>query len=212
MSQGSVHTATTLYFVRHTFRITAIILLTIACLWNATAQVYTFSQIKEHFFRERPQTGDLTIREESFGSGDWVHLGGFDFPAGSEVEVTVTHTGPTSEGSLLVVDAVKFVYIEGTGIVEDSDPLIPEQCFLSQNAPNPFNASTSIGFGIAQESRVRIRLYDILGREVMVIIDEITSAGIHRVAFDASRLHSGVYYYQMTAGRFVMTRKILLIQ
>jgi photosystem II stability/assembly factor-like uncharacterized protein len=93
---------------------------------------------------------------------------------------------------------------------------------LQQNYPNPFNPTTTIRFTIAgvvalsgsegPATKVRLAVYDLLGREVAVLVDEKKELGSYEVQFDGSRLSSGVYFYRMLAGDFVQTRKLLLLR
>ncbi len=82
---------------------------------------------------------------------------------------------------------------------------------LEQNCPNPFNPSTTIKYELPRSSMVELSAYDILGREVSVLVNERRDAGVHQVKFDATDLSSGVYFYQMRAGEFVQTKKLLLV-
>jgi Zn-dependent M28 family amino/carboxypeptidase len=83
---------------------------------------------------------------------------------------------------------------------------------LEQNYPNPFNPSTTIKFELPKSSDVRLGVYDMLGREVSVLVNERRNAGVHEVKFDASGLSSGVYFYRLQAGHFVQTRKLLFLR
>jgi hypothetical protein len=91
---------------------------------------------------------------------------------------------------------------------------VPEGFALLQNYPNPFNSSTMIGFRIGGQasSRVRLVVYDLLGREVAVLVDENRAPGIHRATFEAGELPSGVYLYRLQAGDFVQTRRFILLR
>ena len=83
---------------------------------------------------------------------------------------------------------------------------------LKQNYPNPFNSSTTIKYELPKSAEVRLSVYDILGREVSVLVNEKKDAGIHEVKFDASGLSSGVYFYRLTASSYVDTKKFLLVR
>ncbi len=83
---------------------------------------------------------------------------------------------------------------------------------LEQNYPNPFNPSTVISYQLPISSKVTLQVYDILGREVATLIDEEKSAGSYEIDFNASHLASGIYYYQLRAGDFVQTRKMILVK
>ncbi|MDP2301721.1 MAG: choice-of-anchor D domain-containing protein [Ignavibacteria bacterium] len=83
---------------------------------------------------------------------------------------------------------------------------------LKQNYPNPFNPSTVINYQLENSGRVSLRVYDILGTEVATLVDEEKEAGIYNADFDASKLSSGVYFYKLQSGKFVQTRKMILIR
>jgi hypothetical protein len=93
-----------------------------------------------------------------------------------------------------------------------SESGLPTAFSLDQNFPNPFNPTTVIGYQLSMASRVRLVVYDLLGREVKILVDERKGAGSHLVRFDAIGLASGVYFYRLTAGGSVLTRKLLLLR
>jgi len=83
---------------------------------------------------------------------------------------------------------------------------------VSQNYPNPFNPSTSIRYGIPERSFVTIKIYDILGNEITTLINEEKSAGSYEVEFDAAGLSSGIYFYTLSTGNFLSTKKMILLR
>jgi hypothetical protein len=83
---------------------------------------------------------------------------------------------------------------------------------LLQNHPNPFNPSTTIKWQQPETNVVTLKIYDVLGREVTTLVNEELSAGKHDAMFDASRYSSGVYFYQLKAGDFIQTRKMILLK
>jgi hypothetical protein len=89
---------------------------------------------------------------------------------------------------------------------------VPMAYELSQNYPNPFNPSTTIQFTIPAQDVVTLKVFNVLGQEVMTILNEKMDAGKHTVKFDASKLTSGVYLYQVSAGKFVETKKMVLLK
>jgi hypothetical protein len=95
--------------------------------------------------------------------------------------------------------------------VEDEEAL-PTEYTLEQNYPNPFNPTTTFRYSIPQTSKVVIKVYDILGNEIAVLMDEEKTVGIYELTWDASSLPSGVYFYQLRAGEYVNTKKMLLIK
>jgi hypothetical protein len=96
----------------------------------------------------------------------------------------------------------------GTGV--NDRQMVPASVELLQNYPNPFNPNSDIRYQISEFRMVRLAVYDLLGREVAVLVDEMKPAGTYEVRFDASGLASGVYLCKLTAGSFVQTRKMIL--
>jgi len=96
--------------------------------------------------------------------------------------------------------------------VETGVGTVPEVYTLEQNYPNPFNPSTTIVFELPRISQVTLTVYDLLGREVSVLVNEGMSAGHHEATFDASSLSSGVYFYRLQAGDFVSTKKMVVLK
>ncbi len=99
-----------------------------------------------------------------------------------------------------------------TGATAVGDDLVPERYSLSQNYPNPFNPSTKIIFSLAKESHVKLDVYNAVGQHVITLIDKNMKAGEHEYNFNASSLSSGVYFYKITAGRFIQTDKMILLK
>ena len=94
----------------------------------------------------------------------------------------------------------------------DATGSMPTSCALSQNFPNPLNPSTTIKYELPSASQVTLTVFDIIGRQVSVLVNERREAGIHETKFDGSNLASGVYLYRLKAGDFVLTRKLLLVR
>jgi hypothetical protein len=83
---------------------------------------------------------------------------------------------------------------------------------LSQNYPNPFNPTTDIEFSIPKSEFVTLKVYNILGEEVITLISEKLTIGKYKYEWDASNLSSGIYFYRIQAGDFVETKKMILIK
>lgn len=96
--------------------------------------------------------------------------------------------------------------------VEPIPDVLPEVFRLDQNYPNPFNPSTTIQFAVPKTSQVSIKLYDLLGREVAVLLEDNLPAGEYKLQFEATGLASGVYFYRMIADGFVQSRKLTLLK
>ncbi len=90
--------------------------------------------------------------------------------------------------------------------------VIPTEFSLEQNYPNPFNPSTRIKFNISENANVKLRVFNILGQEVITLVNEFKNAGQHSVDFNAKELSSGVYIYKIEAGKFNSAKKMLLIK
>jgi hypothetical protein len=103
-----------------------------------------------------------------------------------------------------------------TGGVESVKPLktyrLPEAFSLSQNYPNPFNPTTNFQFSIASLQLTILKVYDVLGREVATLVNEVKPPGEYTVWWDATGVPSGVYFYRLTAGAFSETRKLILLR
>ncbi|MCL5020859.1 MAG: choice-of-anchor D domain-containing protein, partial [Bacteroidetes bacterium] len=104
---------------------------------------------------------------------------------------------------------IKHVVIQG---ISGRTNGIPDKFYLSQNYPNPFNPTTTIEFGLPKEAQVQIAVYNVLGQRVAVLVDAVMKAGNHRIAFNASRLASGVYFYVMRAGENIFKHKMLMMK
>ncbi|MBZ0204028.1 MAG: T9SS type A sorting domain-containing protein, partial [Ignavibacteria bacterium] len=89
---------------------------------------------------------------------------------------------------------------------------IPNTYKLEQNYPNPFNPSTVINFSLPVSGLTDLRVFDILGREVAVLVNGFTVAGNHSIPFDASSFATGVYFYTLVSSDFRETKKMLLIK
>ncbi|MBK9332016.1 MAG: T9SS type A sorting domain-containing protein [Ignavibacteria bacterium] len=89
---------------------------------------------------------------------------------------------------------------------------IPSKYALSQNYPNPFNPSTSINYEIPFDGNVSLKIFDISGKEVVTLVNEVKTAGYYSYKFNASNLSSGVYYYTISANDFTATRKMMLVK
>ncbi|MGE5411980.1 MAG: right-handed parallel beta-helix repeat-containing protein [Clostridiales bacterium] len=88
----------------------------------------------------------------------------------------------------------------------------PMNYSLFQNYPNPFNPITIINYSLPEDQKVKLKVYDMLGKEVITLVNEFKNAGSHTVRFDASSLPSGVYIYMLQAGKFRDAKKLLLLK
>jgi uncharacterized Ntn-hydrolase superfamily protein len=142
-----------------------------------------------------------------------------------------TITAPIASGN----DSISAVVISGTDTVSifwdalvtyvnptsvSENPISPDKFYLYQNSPNPFNPSTTIKYtipsviasGMKQSQFVSLKVYDVLGNEVALLINEEKVVGTYEVEFDASALTSGVYFYKIRAGEYSDTKKMILLR
>jgi hypothetical protein len=99
----------------------------------------------------------------------------------------------------------------GTSSAEESDE-IPTTYSLMQNYPNPFNPTTKIQYSLPEASNVKLSVYNSIGQEVMQLVNENQTVGRYIVDLNAQNLPSGVYFYRLQTGKFVETKKMLLIK
>jgi hypothetical protein len=98
------------------------------------------------------------------------------------------------------------------GIAVSESPAVPAAYSLDQNYPNPFNPETNIRYSIVKKDKVKLSVYDILGRRISVLVDKEQNAGVYTVPFKAAGLSSGVYFYQIEIGSFIQTKSMILIK
>ena len=162
---------------------------------------------------------DSVYVDQNIGSGAWMKIGIFNFPAHADVSVKVMNTGVSTSGSVLRADGIKFAIVQDAAGVGSAASALPSDFALSQNFPNPFNPSTEISYALPVSSTVRLRIFDLLGRVVAVLENDKRSAGFHRIQWDAHALSAGIYFYRIEAvsvadppRRFVSVKKMVLLR
>ena len=96
--------------------------------------------------------------------------------------------------------------------VENPQNVIPNQVSLEQNYPNPFNPSTTINFNISERSFVELKVFDLLGNDIVTLVNSEKEGGSYDINFNASNVASGVYYYTLKTNGMILTRKMLLLK
>ena len=126
----------------------------------------------------------------------WVDIGsgiGINSPVKFD---TVIHYN----GSVMTITSV----LNGTSV--------PNLVILEQNYPNPFNTATKISYSLQQRSHVTLKIFDLLGREIAILVDQWNDSGSYTIDWNAKNLSSGMYLYQLQAGDFVETKTLLLLK
>jgi hypothetical protein len=125
----------------------------------------------------------------------------------------------TEPGSFVLGDDVpvtrtKQVFARATLVDVEERQSNPRQFFLAQNYPNPFNPNTIINYELSIDNLqlVTLKVFDVLGREVATLVNEVKEAGMHEVRFDATNLSSGVYFYTLLSGSFIETKMMILLR
>ena len=111
-----------------------------------------------------------------------------------------------------VPDSIKVSGIADIGTKVDHGTELPKSFALSQNYPNPFNPSTTIAFALPSRSFATLKVYDMLGREVAILVSEDLAAGTYTRQWNAANLSSGIYFYRLIAGSFTQTKKLILLK
>lgn len=124
---------------------------------------------------------------------------------------------PSGSASSYVIDATYpnwFVIGNRITGVEDKENILPKEFMLSQNFPNPFNPSTSINYQVSQTGHVQLKVYDMLGKEVASLVNEVKTPGSYTVSFNSQALSlpSGIYLYRLIQGKESATRKMIIMK
>lgn len=153
---------------------------------NTTSVHEKYSQMSAWGYMEDANTFRVDCMYTIFGNGD---------------------TNDLTESELWYLSGVTF---QVTSV--DDQIAHPSKFELEQNYPNPFNPATTIRFTIPEKSLVTLKVYDMLGREVSTLVNDVKNAGTHTVKFSAQDLPSGMYLYTITAGNYTATKKMMLVK
>ncbi|MCB9259646.1 MAG: T9SS type A sorting domain-containing protein [Ignavibacteriales bacterium] len=157
------------------------------------------------------------IGSESWIAGFTFHkgdgAGGFIYLGGSPQLFDVTST--TQNYNYIIENWLRFDPV--VNINDNNNHKLTSNFRLDQNYPNPFNPNTIISYTIPQigdlsEINVKLKIYDVLGKQVKVLVNQVKKPGNYEVDFNATNLTSGVYYYQLSAGEYLQTKKMILLK
>jgi hypothetical protein len=136
----------------------------------------------------------------------------FSFTANEDTEGALNIDMGYLVGTCYFDDFSLFIKSNPAGLETNPATKIPEYYLLSQNYPNPCSSTTMIEFSMPYQQMATLKVYDIQGREVAVLVNEVKQPGIYTVTFNASELLNGFYFYQFIAGDFIQTRKCLVLK
>jgi hypothetical protein len=105
-----------------------------------------------------------------------------------------------------------YAAIETSPTYVSAEKIMPMEFSIEQNYPNPFNPSTTITFSLPSGLHVDLRVYNMLGQEIATLVNGIMPAGEHQAVFTADHLGSGVYFYKLTAGKYSIVKRMLMLK
>ncbi|MFO7447666.1 MAG: T9SS type A sorting domain-containing protein, partial [Ignavibacteriaceae bacterium] len=163
---------------------------------------------------EKFQAISSGVGKAQAGPGDISHVisgGPFTIPANGSISTAFAVTaGPGLEALRNYIANARSRYNILTGIEDESE--IPLTFSLAQNFPNPFNPVTSIKYTVAGTGFTTLKVYDILGNELAVLINEVKVPGEYTIYFNAANLPSGVYFYELRSGSYKQVNKMMLLK
>jgi len=168
---------------------------------------------------DRSTSGSLFIADSNSVYQSTNYGSNFDKLLDFDSEITGLYKKPNSDilyvltrTDLYEVENGQPTSIKQVPVSSEPEPEIPEQITLHQNYPNPFNPSTSIRFDLKESTFTKLTVYDLLGRKVSELVNEVRPAGTNTIQFNASDLASGVYLYRLEAGSIIQTKRLTLIK
>jgi hypothetical protein len=152
--------------------------------------------------------------ERRIGNESWIKLG---FVGGNGTSTSVHEYSFVDNNIASEKYSYRLKQIDNDGSLSYSnevevDVTLPGEFNLQQNYPNPFNPSTTISWQSPVSSWQTLKVYDMLGNKVATLVNEYRPAGKYEVKFDASRLSSGIYFYELQVGDFISVKKLLLMK
>ncbi len=187
--------------------------------WDDNAESYpNFAGYKIYRAVNRPDTAFLEIYDgpagvnqfhdttPNPGMGYYYYIVSYD-----DGSTNVTKPGVPLMSSLYWTRSTSPAYIQGVG-TQNRDLELPRAFSLQQNYPNPFNPFTTILYELPHRSDVQLIIYDMLGREITKLVSEAQDAGYKSIVWNATNVPSGMYFYQIRAGDFVQTRKMVVLK
>jgi Tol biopolymer transport system component len=188
-------------------------------VYEVSAYIPYYSSASNARYQITSSQGTVTKAVNQNGQANtWISLGSYAFTKGSGGSVRLGDASSVA-GEMMGVDAIQWSRSSATTTGISAPSGLPAEFVLRQNYPNPFNPTTNIGFrlpagqaGIADFGFVSLKVFDALGREVAVLVNEDRPAGAYTVQWDGAAFPSGVYYYRLQAGTFEASKKMILMK
>ncbi|NBC18829.1 MAG: T9SS type A sorting domain-containing protein [Bacteroidetes bacterium] len=157
---------------------------------------------------------DLYLQQEDGTWSDGMRVEGCQIHNGRMLTDDRLLCGNTSDDEQAENAGAAFLYRlpDATSTDVERETGLPDAVALDANYPNPFNPQTTVRYALPEAADVRLAVYDLLGREVAVLVNGVLPAGTHTTVFDAAGLPSGVYLYRLEAGAHVQTRRMTLLK
>jgi hypothetical protein len=152
-------------------------------------------------------TWDLSLGQ----TGNWIGNNVFEPPLSFD-SFQLTYVSGNQNTGIVYFDDIRTASFSPTNVEEETGAMLPTEYTLQQNFPNPFNPSTQIKFSVPQASNVKLIVTDILGKEVITLVNDNLTAGNYSANFDAKALSSGVYFYTLIADNFKQSKKMILMK
>jgi len=186
--------------------------------WTQNARYVVYSDI---------DSAEVIVNQANLNKKGWQKIGTVYLSEGNKEVLKIDNTYLES-GKYLTADAMMIMInrklspdVVVTNVEDEKENIVnqPTEFVLEQNYPNPFNPTTKIRYRVpnvtlseVEGSRVQIKVFDVLGKEVAALVNEEKPAGKYEVEFDARNLSSGVYFYQLRSGDFIQTNKMILLR
>jgi hypothetical protein len=178
---------------------------------NASIEWETITEVNNYGFEIERKPVELALKEND---RNWETIGFVKGNGNSNSRKFYSFMDKNIDGGSKFAYRLKQLDINGqfeySDVIEIN--LIPDEYLVNQNYPNPFNPTTKISYRLPVRSDVKLTIFNVLGKEVNKLINDVKEAGLYSIEFDASNLPSGVYYYTLSAGDFKQTKKMMLVK
>lgn len=185
---------------------------TVELAWQTATEVNNYGfEIQRSEVRDQPAR--RSANESGTSERKWVKVGFVAGNGNSNSPKSYSFTDASARGKV----AYRLKQIDNDGAFEYHGNVeviaqMPQHYALMQNYPNPFNPATSIQYAVPSSQLVTLKVYDIIGRDVATLVNEVKEPGEYTVEFNAVHLPSGIYFYTLHSGNFTATKKLMLLK